>query len=78
MVENPSGKEKKSKLTWIKIRQAENFEPSGKDFQYTSMSQISSLKQIQGFEIKEAASSKETASVCSYKRFVRAICSSIP
>ncbi|SUB88087.1 Uncharacterised protein [Porphyromonas macacae] len=27
MVENSSGKEKKSKLTWIKIRQAKNFYP---------------------------------------------------
>ncbi|KGN99449.1 hypothetical protein HR11_04100 [Porphyromonas macacae] len=32
MVENFSGKEKKSKLTSLKIRSAKNFQPSGKDF----------------------------------------------
>ncbi|SUB89138.1 Uncharacterised protein [Porphyromonas macacae] len=38
MVENSSGKEKKSKLTSFKIRQAKNFQPSGREFLfYTSI-----------------------------------------
>ncbi|WP_018360209.1 hypothetical protein [Porphyromonas macacae] len=32
MVQNPSGKEKKSKLTSLKILQAKDFEPSGREF----------------------------------------------
>ncbi len=32
MVENSSGKEKKSKLTSLKIHCAKNFQPSGRDF----------------------------------------------
>ncbi|WP_018360617.1 hypothetical protein [Porphyromonas macacae] len=32
MVENSSGKEKKSKLTSLKIHQAKNFQPSGNGF----------------------------------------------
>ncbi|WP_282918122.1 hypothetical protein [Porphyromonas macacae] len=70
MVENSSGKEEKSKLTWIKIHQAKNFQPSGREFFSARQSLTHQKEAVPKMNL-------DTAPYCSftvfYKRFTKKI-----